>query len=118
FFPLKSPKECLSNNPDLFFHLLKNLAYDLRLAEERLNDFSGKKVSSRIIEGLIFLKLRYPGHVWTRREIGEFCVAKTETVTRVLTKLEGLRLIRKEGREIIIPDQEALLAYSENLALD
>lgn len=118
YFPFDNPRACLEKNSDLFFHMLKGMACDLRVAEERLNDFSGKKVSARIIEGILFLKLRYPGHIWTRREIGEFCVAKTETVTRVLTKLESKGLIEKRGRDILIPDQEALLRYSENLALD
>src|SRR5690606_7363785 len=113
FFPFKSPEACSQENPELFMHLVKCLAQDLRLAEERLNDFSGKKVSSRIIEGILFLKLKYPGHQWTRREIGEFCGAQTETVTRVLTKLENLGLIIKEGREILVPDQENLLAYAD-----
>lgn len=118
FFPFETPKDCLIKDESLFFHITRNIASDLRVAEERLSGVSGKKVASRVIEGLLYLKMRYPGHVWTRREIGDFCVAKTETVTRVLSKLESLGLIQKDGRDLLIPDKSALLEYSEELTIE
>lgn len=112
-FPYSSAEEVQSNLPELFLHLTRTLARDLRIAEERFNDITGKRVVSRIIETLIFLKQRHPSYQWTRREIGEFCGAKTETVTRALTKLEKAGLIIKEGREIHLPNVQELLEYSE-----
>jgi CRP-like cAMP-binding protein len=70
---------------------------------------TSKKVASRIIESLIFLKNRYPSYKWTRREIGEFCGAKTETVSRVLGQLEKSQLIEKDGRDILILDEKKLI---------
>ena len=80
----------------------------------RFAGITSKKVTSRIIESLIFLKNRYPEYKWTRREIGEFCGAQTETVTRALTKLEKEGLIKKSGRDIIIVDEENLFCRAEN----
>ena len=76
-----------------------------------------KTVINRIIESLVFLKHRQPDYQWTRREIGEFCGATTETVTRVLTKLETAGLITKDGRDINILDVHKLLEFSEDLEL-
>ncbi|MCO4753259.1 MAG: Crp/Fnr family transcriptional regulator [Bacteriovoracaceae bacterium] len=112
-FPYTGAEEVQAHLPELFLHLTRMIARDLRIAEERFNDITGKRVVSRIIETLIFLKQRHPGYQWTRREIGEFCGAKTETVTRALTKLEKAGLIEKEGREIHLSDIQELLEYSE-----
>jgi CRP-like cAMP-binding protein len=114
-FPYQNAEEVLREVPELFLHISRMLARDLRIAEERFNDITGKRVISRIIETLIFLKQRHPSYQWTRREIGEFCGAKTETVTRALTKLEKSGLIKKEGREIILGDIQALLNFAETL---
>lgn len=112
------------NVNDIFEHrelneyLLKTMARDLRFAEERINDLTGKKVTSRVVDALVFLKQRHNQYSWTRKEIGEFCGAKTETVTRELSKLEKLGLISKDGREIIINDIESLIAYKIESDLD
>ncbi len=113
-FPYTGAEEVQRNMPELFLHLTRMIARDLRIAEERFNDITGKRVVSRIIETLIFLKQRHPEYQWTRREIGEFCGAKTETVTRALTKLEKAGLIEKEGREIHLGSIQDLLNYSES----
>jgi CRP-like cAMP-binding protein len=118
YFPFKSGEEVLEQYPEIVLHLAKVLSRDLRISEERFNDITGKRVASRIIESLIFLKHRHPNYQWTRREIGEFCGAKTETVTRALTKLEKEGLIQKEGREIHIVNPLDLLSYAENLEME
>lgn len=118
FLPFNSVNEILEKFPKLLIDLTVALSVDLRVAEDRLNDITGKKVINRIIESLIFLKHRYPEYRWTRREIGEFCGAKTETVTRALSELERLGLIEKVGREINILDNEKLISYSEEIELD
>ena len=118
YFPFKDVEDILQQFPEVMLHLAKVLSRDLRIAEERFNDITGKRVISRIIESLIFLKHRYPDYQWTRREIGEFCGAKTETVTRALSQLEKEGFIQKEGREIHVVNPLELLTYSENLEMD
>lgn len=117
-FPYQSSENLLEVNKSLFFHLSKMLARDLRISEERFNDVTGKRVTSRITETLIYLKQHHPTYQWTRREIGEFCGAKTETVTRALSKLEKRGLISKVGREIHLNDINALLEYAEEVDFD
>jgi CRP-like cAMP-binding protein len=107
--------EMIYKNPDLCRYFLKVISQDLKAAELRLRDMASKKVESRIIESLIFLKSRNPEHPWTRREIGEFAGAKMETVSRVLTKLENQNLIKKTGRLIEISDVESLLKKSDGV---
>lgn len=114
-YPYSSGREIFDHDPELYYYLSRVLAFDLRQAEERINDITGKRVGARVIETLIYLKTRHPDHLWTRREIGEFCGAKTETVTRALSKAEKEGLIVKDGREILIPDMQKLLDYSEQL---
>ncbi len=116
--PFESIEELLNTYPSVLIHITKMLARDLRIAEERFNDITGKRVASRIIESLIFLKQRQPEYSWTRREIGEFSGAKTETVTRTFSTLEKMDLVTKQGRDIIIPNIEALIDYKEEMDLE
>ena len=113
FVPKENAERVLRKNPELMMRVIKTMALDLKNAEIRLRDMTGKKVSGRIIESLIFLKHRNPEYSWTRREIGEFCGAKTETVSRVLGQLEKKSLIKKDGREIILLDEEGLLDLAD-----
>jgi CRP-like cAMP-binding protein len=117
YFPFENVETILQTEPKLLVHLSQMLARDLRIAEERFNDLTGKRAINRIIESLVFLKIRQPDYQWTRREIGEFCGTKTETVTRVLTQLEEEGLLHKSGRDIEIVDINKLLEYSEELEL-
>ena len=109
-----SINDVLENMPEFLPIITKILAKELKYSEMRFAGITSKKVTSRIIESLIFLKNRYPEYKWTRREIGEFCGAQTETVTRALTKLEKEGLIKKSGRDIIIVDEENLFCRAEN----
>lgn len=109
FIPAKEAQDIIETRPQLSHHFIKLMAKDLRNAENRLRDMSSKKVSGRIIEALLFLKHRHPNYQWTRREIGEFCGAKTETVSRVLGQLEKKGLIEKDGRDIHIVNEKGLL---------
>lgn len=114
FFPCQSVDHLLELYPDLFLFLTKQIARDLRGSEDRLNDLTGKKVFLRIAQTLLYLKTKEPKYNWTRREIGEFCGAKTETVTRALTQLENEGVIRKDGRDIIIPSRDHFISFLKN----
>lgn len=114
FIPKEKAMEMLLTNRDLLIAFIQLLSRDLKNSEIRFRDMIGKRVESRVIEALFFLKKRHPDYNWTRREIGEFCGAKTETVSRVLTKLEKEGHIIKEGRKIHFRDeQEFLKLFSE-----
>jgi CRP-like cAMP-binding protein len=115
--PFANIEQIQEQYPEVLIHLIKMLSVDLRISEERFNDITGKRVMSRIIDSLIFLKQRRPDYQWTGREIGEFCGAKTETVTRTFTKLEELGLINKDGRNVQIPSLDLLLKHKEEVDL-
>jgi CRP-like cAMP-binding protein len=106
FIPKEKAMEMLLSNKELMVAFIKLLSRDLKNSEIRFRDMIGKRVESRVIEALFYLKKRHPDYVWTRREIGEFCGAKTETVSRVLTKLEKEGHIIKEGRKVLFRDEE------------
>ena len=116
--PYKSIKELGSHNFELLYFLLRVLSIDLRISEERFNDLSGNLVMSRIIDSLIYLKSTSPNYILTRKEIGDFCGAKTETVTRHFTKLEKLSLVNKDGRDVKIPDLARLIEYKEEVDMN
>ncbi|PIP94136.1 MAG: hypothetical protein COW00_08000 [Bdellovibrio sp. CG12_big_fil_rev_8_21_14_0_65_39_13] len=118
FLDIDEAKKVVFEDPELMRHFLHLLAKDLRRAELRIKDSMSKRVSGRIIESLIFLKNRYPAHHWTRREIGEYCGAKTETVSRVLGDLERSKVIEKVGRDILILDENAMLAMAQENSAD
>jgi CRP-like cAMP-binding protein len=107
--------ELVENYPDFHLFLTRLLANELRRAEERLHDLSGRSVAYRITQAIIYLKSRHPNHIWTRKEIGEYCGAKLETVTRVLSQLEKNKLIQKDKRNILINDLDKLIDYSMTL---
>ena len=99
-FSFKDISEIQNRSPELLLHLTRVMANDLKAAEERFIGVTGKRVLSRVIEALVFLKQRHPDYMWTRREIGDFCGTRTETVTRTLSALEEANLIHRDGRYI------------------
>lgn len=109
FFPKDIAHKILLEQPNVLLGIARLLAFDLKVAETRLNDMVGKRAFARVAEALIFLKHKNEEFPWTRREIGEFCGVKTETVSRVLSELEDQGHINKEGRLIKIVNEEALL---------
>ncbi|MBC97720.1 MAG: hypothetical protein CME63_08220 [Halobacteriovoraceae bacterium] len=111
FLDQELTEEVFAQNPKVLLHVAQTMAVDLRNAENRLRDMVGKKASQRVIEALLYLKHKNEDFPWTRREIGEFCGVKTETVSRALGELESLNLIRREGRSIAIVDELKLVDY-------
>jgi CRP-like cAMP-binding protein len=97
--------------PEINSKLLKQLASDLGHSELRLAGLVDKPAKLRIVESLIFLKLKHAGHIFTRKEIAEFAGSTTETTARVMSELESSSLLVKDGRDYIIPDPEKALQY-------
>ncbi|EQC52416.1 cyclic nucleotide-binding domain protein [Bacteriovorax sp. DB6_IX] len=115
FIPSSDFDNIVHAKPNILMHVAQVLAKELRRAENKFRDLANSNVTSRIIQALAFIKTRYPDHKWTRKEIGEYCGAKTETVSRVLGRLEKEGLIVKEGRGIVIPSIEKLYERAEEL---
>lgn len=113
FIPEDIAKDLFHKYPQLVLGLAKILARDLKVAENRFRDLVGKRAFCRVAEALIFLKHKNEDFPWTRREIGEYSGVKTETVSRILSELEDLNHIKKDGRQIILLDEEELIKKIE-----
>ncbi len=103
---------CLEE-PQLIMNLAQIMAKDLGSIELRMSGLSDKSVTKRIVDSLLFLKLRHPHHIWTRKEIAEYSGSTFETVTRVMTQLTELGLIEKQGRDFKIIDNKKLISYKD-----
>lgn len=110
-----SPTECESffkEKPDVLRSITTELAQDLGKAEIRLAGLQDKTTNQRIAESLIFLKLKYPEKIWTRKEIAEYSCSSSESVTRFLTFCEEQNIIQRIGRDFKILEREKLLNLS------
>ncbi len=113
FIEAQAANKLLLENNELLMFFSRCLARDLKIAESRFNDMIGKRAYQRVVDSIVFLKHKNSQFPWTRREIGEFCGVKMETVSRILSELEENGLIKKEGRSIKIIDEAKLLnSYS------
>ncbi len=108
----------LSQHPHVLREITKIIAKDLGEAELRLAGLQDKPVMTRVIQALVFLKLKYPDQTWTRKEIAEFSGSTFETVTRVMTKLADIGLIIKNGRDFTIANNDRLIEFSTEETLN
>ncbi len=95
--------------PKISLLILETIAKELKHAELGRVSIADKNVIARVAESVLYLKERFPEHMWTRREIAEFCGSTTPTVIRALKKLETDGIIQQAGRTIKILKREALL---------
>lgn len=103
-----------ANNPMLLKGMTKMMAKSLGEAELRMSGLQDKTANARIVESLVYLKLKHPNHIWTRKEVAEFSGSTLETVTRVISQLAEVGLIEKIGRDFNIFDHQKLLKYSSD----
>lgn len=108
-------KSVCSQNSAILMELARVLAKELRNSELRLSGLQDKSAHRRIVEGIVYLKLKHPNYTWTRKEIADFAGSTLESVVRVLTNLQELNLIEKQGRDFVIKDYEKILDYSSTL---
>jgi len=108
-------KDLYNRNPEILFEISKILAKELRSSELRLSGLQDKSANRRIVESLVFLKLKHPKYTWTRKEIADFAGSTLESVVRVMTTLQELELIEKKGRDFDVYDFDKLLSYSKTL---
>lgn len=109
--PKEKCEEVCATNPSFLKMVLKRVATDLAEAELRLSHIQDKTAKQRIAEALLFLKLKYPDITWTRKEIAEYSSSTHESVARLMTELEELKIIKKIGRDFEILDKDKLLHF-------
>ncbi len=92
----------LKDDTDINFRIINLLANDLESAELRISKIKEYSARSRIIEALLFLKFKYPEHTWSRKDIAQYSGTTIETVTREIKNLEEKKIIKKEGKKILL----------------
>ena len=113
--PYSKLKELCSRQPDILFNLSRILAKELRASELRMSGLQDKSANRRIVEALVFLKLKHPSYTWTRKEIAEFAGSTVESVVRIITTLEKEGLLEKRGRDFHMNDYEEVLEFSKEI---
>ena len=102
----------ISKNNNLLLKVTELISKDLGAAEQRLAGLQDKTAPNRICESLLYLKIKGHEQIWTRKQIAEYSGTTTETVARVMTKLESEKIIKKDKRDFMILNQEKLLSFN------
>lgn len=107
----------IEENPRLSLKVIQLLSNDLKNAEQHLLDVAQKTVKERISESLILLKNTF-GYLadeatininMTRSEIADMAGTTTESTIRTLAQLSEEKLIRLDGKNIVITDLKGLI---------
>jgi CRP-like cAMP-binding protein len=110
--------QILPKNPELALNIIKKLAKELQLAEDRAMSIAHKSVRERMAELLLMLKETYgrPDKKGiridlqlSREEMGEMIGITQETAIRVLSEFKQGKMIDVKEREITILDLKSLL---------
>jgi CRP-like cAMP-binding protein len=116
FLPREQLVAFVQRYPMTGVHLIAALSHELAMARRKVRDLALKGAESRLA-GLLLQLARAEGPPssgqrlrlrFKRREMAEMVGVSTETVIRLLGKLDKRHLIRIEGREVVIADAERL----------
>jgi CRP-like cAMP-binding protein len=109
--------QIVEDNPKLSLKVIQLLSKDLKGAEQHLIDVAQKTVKERISESLILLKNTF-GYLidgqtlnvtMSRAEIADMAGTTTESTIRTLAQLQEEKLIKLEGKTIVISNLNGLI---------
>ena len=109
FIPKDSILALVRKYPDVALKLLSNLSKEVRETESRFCNQIDKGASQRVAEAVLFLKEKFVGQKWTRKDIAEWAGTTPETVMRILAEFDENGIIEQVSRRIIILDRKRLL---------
>ncbi|MDH5367676.1 MAG: Crp/Fnr family transcriptional regulator, partial [Cyclobacteriaceae bacterium] len=113
FIPKDSFFKSLLNNKEFYQNIVKSLAHELGVVEEKLADLSQKSVRERLAGNLLMLKETYglEGEdsilidlSISREDLANIVGTATETVIRLLSEFKRDGLISLEGKKIRVMD--------------
>ncbi|MAW96893.1 MULTISPECIES: Crp/Fnr family transcriptional regulator [unclassified Leeuwenhoekiella] len=115
FIPKENFTESLSKNPEFIQALLKNMARELKLADDVIVNMAQKTVNQRLAGILLYLEKHcgtdaegYLSLILSRNDIADVVGTATELCIRSLAKFKKDGLIETKGKRIKINDRNAL----------
>jgi len=122
FIPKKIILDNLHNNAEFTLELLKNLAHELKEADDVIVNISQKPVKNRIAETLIHLEdsfgVDHDGYMiiqLSREDISNIVGTATESCIRMLSELKKEKLIETSGKRIKIISRNVLQKLGEGI---
>lgn len=122
FIPKKIILENLKSNTDFTMDMLKNLAHELKEADDVIVNISQKPVKNRIAETLLHLEdsfgVDHDGFMiiqLSREDISNIVGTATESCIRMLSELKKEKLIETSGKRIKIINRNILLKLGEGI---
>ena len=128
--PMSAITTLVTQNNDLAMFFIKQLSFDLGVADERTVNLTQKHIRGRLAESLLFLKESYGleedgstlSIYLSREDLANLSNMTTSNAIRTLSQFSTERLITIDGRKIKIIDEEKLKqvrkglrsAYTEN----
>ena len=114
-------KTLITQNNDLAFFFIKQLSFDLTVADERTVNLTQKHIRGRLAESLLFLKDSYGleedgstlSIYLSREDLANLSNMTTSNAIRTLSQFATEKLIAIDGRKIKIIEEERLKKISK-----
>ena len=119
--PMSAITTLVTQNNDLAMFFIKQLSFDLGVADERTVNLTQKHIRGRLAESLLFLKESYGleedgstlSIYLSREDLANLSNMTTSNAIRTLSQFAPERLITIDGRKIKIIDEEKLKKISK-----
>ena len=119
--PMAVLKTLIPQNNDLAFFFIKQLSFDLTVADERTVNLTQKHIRGRLAESLLFLKDSYGleedgstlSIYLSREDLANLSNMTTSNAIRTLSQFATEKLIAIDGRKIKIIEEERLKKISK-----
>ena len=119
--PIAVIKDLIKQNNDLAIFFIKQLSFDLTVADERTVNLTQKHIRGRLAESLLFLKDSYGleedgstlSIYLSREDLANLSNMTTSNAIRTLSQFAAEKLIAIDGRKIKIIEEERLKKISK-----
>lgn len=122
FIPKNYIEEPLQTNPIFTNAVLKQMAQDLKFADDVIVNMAQKSVRQRLAEALLYLESNFgvdsEGYLYlqlSRADIADVVGTATELLIRTLTKMKKEGIINTTGKRIKLVDKKELFNIAEGL---
>ncbi len=120
FIDLDFFRATLKVNFDFIYELMLFFADELQESERKMRNLAHMQVKGRIALALLALKEKFGlteegaiGILLSRQDLASFAGTTYETVFRIINELARDQVIRLEGKNIVLEDQDMLISYTK-----